>query len=175
MESIRIPYRRSGEPNFSSLALQRSEEGDWRGQIPGEFTANEKDFELEYYVETLDPAGPLLTLGTARAPQKIAIAAGALSRATPPPLPRWLFFTGAGVTVVTGLAAGGLGLAFNTTQEDYRLHAAGPGDVSGAQLAQKARAGVQLAIATNAALITAAVALVATAVMAPFVNWANEP
>ena len=80
-----------------------------------------------------------------------------------------------GVTAVTGLGAGGLGLALNTTQADYRAHVNAVGDINGAQLAQKGRAGDQLAVATNAALVTAAVALVATAVMAPFVNWSNEP
>ncbi len=174
VDSIRVPYRRAGEHNFSSLALQRSDEGDWRGQIPGEFTASERGFALEYYVETLDPHGALLTLGTEREPKKIEIAPGSM-RQSRPPLPRWAFFTGVGVTAVTGLGAGGLGLALNTTQADYRAHANAPGNIDGAQLAQKARAGDLLAVATNAALVTAGVALVATAVMAPFINWSNEP
>ena len=174
VESVRVPYRRAGQPTFSSLALERSEEGDWRGQIPGEFTADEKGFRLEYYVETLDPQGPLLSLGNARQPRRIEISAGSLRRATPPPLPRWVFFTGVGLTAATGAAAGGLGLALSNTQADYKLKAAAAGEINGAVLAERARTGGQLATATNAALITAGIALLATAVTIPFVNWSNE-
>jgi hypothetical protein len=175
VDSIRVPYRRSGEHNFSALALQRSEDGDWRGQIPGEFTASEQGFALEYYVETLDPSGTLLSLGTEHAPKRIEVTAGRLKPVSPPPLPRWAFFTGVGVTAVSGVAAGGLGLALSSTQGSYRQQTAASGVIDGAQLARQARTGEQLATATNAALITAGVALVATAVMAPFVNWRNEP
>jgi len=174
VESIRVPYRRSGEPNYSSLALQRSEEGEWRGQIPGEFTASDKGFTLECYVETLAASGPLLTLGTLGAPKKIDISAGSLNRTGPPPLPRWAFFTSLGVSAGAGLGSIALGLALNDTQRDYRAKAKGPTEVDGALMVALAARGEQLATATNGMLIAALISLAVTAVMTPFVNWSNE-
>jgi hypothetical protein len=174
VEAIRVPYRRAGEASFSSLALQRSQEGEWRGQIPGEFTASERGFQLEYFVETLSPDGPLLTVGTLREPKRIDISAGQVIRSTRPPVPQPVFFAAVAVTAVAAAGAGGLALALNDTQKDYQLKSRGSEPVSGSLLVLRANQGQQLATATNATLIGAAVALVVTVVLAPFVNWANE-
>lgn len=85
VEVVRVPYRRQGTPAFSTLALERSAEGDWRGLIPAEFTSDEKGFQMEYYVETADTRGPLLRLGTEKAPLNLTVSAGTIAQARPPP------------------------------------------------------------------------------------------
>lgn len=174
VDTVRVAYRRSGQTTYSQLALQRAEDGDWRGQIPGEFTSDEKGFVLEYYVDTADAKGVLLTMGTGPDPKRIDVSAGTLAQAQPPPLPKWAWFAGAGVTALIGATAGGAGIAFNNTQSDYTRRVSGGGEVDGADLKKREGWGNSLATATNVSLIAAGVALVATAVMTPFVNWSGE-
>jgi hypothetical protein len=178
VESVRVPYRREGQPVFSTLALERTAEGDWKGRIPGEFTSDEKGFKLQYFVELADAQGLLLASGSAAAPRFVEVSAGTVSRARPPPLPRWAFFTGVGITAALGAAAGGLGAAFNVTQAGYaeRTRSA-PADgqpLDGALLASQAGTGRALALGTNVALISTGVAALATLLMIPFTNFRGD-
>ena len=175
VESVRVPYRRVGQPGFSSLALQRSVEGSWQGAIPGEFTSDEKGFQLEYYVETLDAnRAPLLTVGTEQRPRVIPVEPGVFSTARPPPLPKWAFFTGLGLTLASGAAASGVGIAFQTTQADYTRRASAGGAVDGAELAQLRQRGTTLGEATTGLLITTGATALVTALLTPFTNWKGE-
>jgi hypothetical protein len=173
VDSMRLPYRRAGQPAFSALALTRGEQGDWNGAIPGEFTSDEKGFTLEYFVETLDAKGPLLRVGDEKQPRAVSVSAGVFSTARPPPLPKGAWFTGLAVSGALGAAAGGLGIAFNDTQSQYKTMAAGTEDIDGARLAALRERGDSLGAATTGLLISAGVAVLATAVMTPFVNWAG--
>ncbi len=173
VEAIRLPYRRTGQKVFSSLALERNEAGDWRGAVPGEFTADETGFALEYYVETADADGPLLSLGTALSPKTITILAGTLFTERPKPVPRGVFIASASVTGVLGVAAGVLAILFNTTQSNYRSLA--QGQVEGAVLVSTARQGEVLATATNATLIACGAGLLTTIVLSTLTNFSPEP
>lgn len=173
VDSMRLPYRKAGEPQYSSLALTRGEEGDWRGTIPGEFTSNEKGFKLEYFVETLDAKGPLLRVGDEKQPKEIVVAPGAFSTARPPPLPKGVWFAGLGLTAALGAAAGGVGIAYNDTQTQYRTLVNGPDEVDGAQLQTLSARGKTLGEATTGLLISTGSAALITAVLTPFINWAG--
>ena len=171
VEAIRVPYRRAGQPAFSSLALGRGESGDWTGQISGEFTSDEKGFKLEYYIETSDASGPLLTLGTSLMPRAVAVTPGLFTTDRPKPLPRGLFVGGAVATAVLGATAGTLGFLFNRQQASYRAMSSGGGDVAGSSLAAQARLGNTLGTATNVAIISTGVLLVATLVSLPLTRF----
>jgi hypothetical protein len=174
VESVHVPYRRAGQPSYSSLALARSQEGDWRGAIPGEFTSDEKGFQLEYYVETIDAKGPLLQVGTARNPRVIPVSAGQFSTVRPPPLPRGLFFTSLAVTAAVGAATAGVGIAYQNTQADYTRLATSAGPIEGASLMQLRARGETLGTATTALLISTGATALLTALLTPFTNWKGE-
>lgn len=174
VEAVRVPYRRAGEKTYSSLALKRGEEGDWRGAIPGEFTASKDGFQLEYFVETADAQGPLLVVGAELTPRQVIVAPGLVETKAHKPVHRAAFWTSAAVTVALGLAAGALGLAFGVNQAQYRELASSGGEVDGAVLAQKAQAGSALAAATNASLIACGVGAVTTAVLWPLTDFSGD-
>jgi len=173
VEAIRLPYRRQGQKVFSSLALERTEAGDWRGAIPGEFTADERGFILEYYVETADDEGPLLSIGTALLPKTLPITAGALFTERPKPVPRGVFIASAATTGVLGLLGGGLAIWFNISQANYRTMA--QGQVDGSKLVAAARQGDNLATATNVVLISGGAALLTTIVLSTLTNFSPDP
>ncbi len=172
VDAIRLPYRRQGQKVYSSLALERTDTGDWNGSIPGEFTADDHGFTLEYYVETADNEGPLLTAGTALEPKTLPISAGALLTERPKPVARGVFIASAAATGGLGLAAGVLAVFFNLNQANYRSMA--QGQIDGAKLVATARTGDALATATNATLIAGGTALVATIVLATLTNFHPE-
>jgi hypothetical protein len=172
VETMRLQYRRAGQKAYSSLALERSEDGEWRGVIPGEFTADPTGFSLEYTVETADRDGPLLTQGTVAAPLTLAVAAGQVPTTAFKPVPRAVFFVMTGATAAIGAAAGVTGLLFNGTQAEYRTLAAM--EVSASTLEQLADRGQALGLATNVLLVSAGVALVATLILLPLTRFFDE-
>ncbi|HEY4222346.1 MAG TPA: hypothetical protein VGO62_13420, partial [Myxococcota bacterium] len=117
-KTVRVQYRKKGEPAYSSLALS-NEGGRWRGQIPGEWTANEGGAQMEMYVETLDAKGPLLTIGTAAQPMVKDISPGAVDRSSPPPLPPWSVWVGAGTAAALVAAGAGVGAGEQAVQTSY--------------------------------------------------------
>ncbi len=170
VETIRVPYRRSGQKTYSSLALERTEAGDWRGQIPGEVTADDNDYKMEYYVETADSAGPLLTMGNLTQPNLITVLAGQVPQERYKPIPRWAFFTALGATAALGAAAGATGVAYNNNQWLYSH-----GNISdGARLVKIANDGQTFATATNGLMIAAGTALIGTVVMATLTKFTEE-
>ncbi len=172
VEAIRLPYRRQGQKVFSSLALERNEAGDWRGAIPGEFTADDHGFTLEYYVETADTEGPLLSLGTVLMPKTLPILPGELFTERPKPVSRGVFIASAVTTGALGIAGGVLAIFFNVSQANYRTMA--QGQVDGAKLVAAARSGDTLALATNVVLITGGAALLTTIVLSTLTNFSPE-
>ncbi len=172
VEAIRLPYRRQGQKVFSSLALERNEAGDWRGAIPGEFTADQTGFTLEYYVETADADGPLLSVGTLLVPKTLPVLPGELFTERPKPVSRNLFIVSAVSTGALGIAAGLLAVFFNVSQANYRTMA--QGQVDGAKLVAAAKSGDNLALATNVVMITGGAALLTTIVLSTLTNFSPE-
>lgn len=171
VETVRVAYRRAGDKAFSSLALTRSEQGDWRGVIPADFTASSGGFGLEYFIETADGAGPLLSVGTQLAPKSLPVTAGLVeTRAFKPvhPTVTWVSFS---LAVAAGLAAGAFAVAFNVEQGQYKQLASGSSVVEGATLAEHARTGATLATGVNASLIGFGVTAITTAILFPLTDF----
>src|SRR5207244_1753681 len=117
---VTVPYRRSGQGAYSSLALTRDEEGKWVGQIPAEYTADEKGFTLEYYVESSDAKGALLSQGNAATPLKADVSAGTVISGKPPPVHRGVFWSMLGLTLAGGAASGASAIAFLMIQNQWK-------------------------------------------------------
>lgn len=106
-----LRYRRQGAPQFASLPLERAGGGDWRGQIPGEWSENEDGFVLEYYFHTAGADDrTLVELGSAQAPKTVAVLPGEVGDGVPFYQSVWFWgVTGAAATVVTVAAASSAG------------------------------------------------------------------
>jgi hypothetical protein len=167
VESVKVPYRRSGQGEFSVLALQRDEEGKWRGQIPADFTVDPNGFALEYYVETADQKGTLLSDGTARAPLRIDVAAGKLQGA-PKPLHRGILIGGFALAAACGITWAGLYSGFRSTQDQYNGL---KGEVPGATTVSLSGRGNSLALASNIVGFGALGIALLTALLIPFVDF----
>jgi hypothetical protein len=171
VESVKVPYRRAGQGEFSVLALHRDDDGRWRGQIPAEFTAGPEAFTLEYYVETADAKGPLLVQGNAKEPLHIDVSAGKLQGA-PPPLHRGVFFSTLALAIAAGLTYGTLGLL---ELHDQATYAALSGPQSGTSVVALAQQGRNLATATTVAGLSFAGVAVLALVFSFFTDWEPAP
>jgi hypothetical protein len=172
VEAVRVPYRRAGQKVFSALALDRSDEGDWRGAIPGDVLADEKGFVLEYFIETTDAHGPLLSLGTEARPRNLQVEAGLVPTARFKPVHRGVFWTSTGLTIALGLASGALGVSLVDTQAAYQRFVARAPTVVGSSRNDLVAKGNLLADFTNAAWISAASMAVVTLLLLPFTDFA---
>lgn len=173
VKSVRVQYRRQGEPEFLGLPLRKSASGAWVGVVPGEWTASEAGFTMEAAVVVADQKGVLKQLGDP--PIGIAVSAGALERQRPVPL--WAFGTSVGVTGVTALAASGITAATAWQNADFhsKLDAATPENpASGAEIVAQRNVGESLNVAALAGWGTAGVAAIVTGVLALFTNWSGE-
>jgi len=101
-----LSYRKSPSAPFSSLALTIDDRGFWRAELPGEWTASEDGFTLQYYLTTRDAeATDLVTLGGPRAPLALPVEAGVVAEVKPF-YRSWWFWTAAAAVVVAGGASG---------------------------------------------------------------------
>lgn len=170
-----LPYKYVRHPHLRLCGAGRHRgQRDWRGQIPGEWTANDAGVVVELYIETLDAKGPLLMVGSATAPMVRDIAPGQVDRSSPPPLSPWVVWTGAGTTAVLLAAGSGFGAGMSAVQADYTAQAnlaiTEPQD--GAVMRQKRELGEGLSITANSLFIAGAVTGLATVVAgAFFTDW----
>ncbi len=172
VESVRVIYRRAQQKAFSSLALERSDDGEWRGTIPGEFTAGAEAFQLEYVTQTGDAEGPLLELGSERAPLTLSVLPGTVPVKAFKPLPPPVFVTAASFTAASGLAAIVMGVLLNREQTSFdRLALAG---AAGASLGPQIARGQAFATATNVLMISTAVLAAGTLMLLPFTRFSEE-
>ncbi len=174
VSTVRVEYRRAGQPAFSSLPLERTEEGEWRGLVPGELTASEVPYTLEYLVETADATGPLLVSGNRAAPLTIAVAAGEVPRVTFKPVARGVFWPMAALTLGLGVATGISGFLLHSEQMAYARTARSMMILESEALAAQARRGDGLAVMTNGLLVATGVSLVATLVLLPLTRFVDE-
>jgi len=172
VESMRVLYRRAGQKAFSSLALERSEDAEWRGVIPGEFTAGDEAFALEYVTQTADRDGPLLVLGSEAAPSRIQVSAGQVPKEAFKPLAPAVFWTATAFTAVSGIAAIVLGVLFNTTQSSFNQRATMGG--AGSTLTMQIERGETYAAATNVLMISTAILAAGTLMTLPFTRFSEE-
>lgn len=173
--AVRVQYRRHGEPSFSSLALLRDDvTGRWQGRLPGEITANDAGAMLEFYVETADEDGPLLTAGTALAPLTASLTPGQVDRSAPPPLQPWAVWTGVGASAALLAAGGAIGAGMLVVQRDYtqQLELSTQEPQLGSDAVTKEALGITLAWTANGFYLASGVAAVATGVAALFfTDW----
>jgi len=177
VEGVRILYKKQQDAAYSSLALKRSEEGEWRASIPGEWTANDDGFTLHFYLETFDNTGILVTRGSKAAPLNAAISPGTADRAPPPPLPLWSFFVvsgGAATAAIVGGVFTGLTLAAQAEYTTMLDDSVGGPAVAGARVETERETGQTLMWTQFGFYGAAAGIALGAAVMAPFINWTGE-
>lgn len=173
VETVKVQFRRAGQKAFSSLALERSEEGEWRGLIPGEFTADEKGFTLEYLTETADREGVLLAAGSQAQPLTIEVSAGQVPVQAFKPISKPVFFTSVGLTAAAGVASGVLGFLYNREQSAFDRAVATPG-ANGAVLVPQIARGEAYAMATNVLMVSTAVLLAASLILLPLTRFFDD-
>lgn len=162
-----VPYRKAGEPTYSTLALVRDETGTWRGALPGEVTVNDQGLRLEYFVETRDPKGArLLTKGTEGQPLLLEVSPGQLKRAA---LPRGFFYGATGAALASGVALGVVGGLFLQAQDAY-THPGGLFVPAPEHNALGAR-GDALGLGAAGLIVSTSVLAATALVMAFFVDW----
>ena len=74
--AMNVGYRRLGEGEYSSLALNKNNRGVYRSAITAQWTENERDYQIEYYVTTQDREGPLRQMHTPDQPGLIQMEKG---------------------------------------------------------------------------------------------------
>lgn len=173
VKSVRVQYRKQGEPDFLSLPLRKSVQGAWVGVVPGEWTASDAAFTVEANLVVADQKGPLKKLGEPFT--TMAVSAGKLERQQPVPV--WAFGTSAGVTGAVALAASGITVLTALQNADFHnkldtATAENPAD--GRDIVAQQQLGQNLNIAALAGWGTAGVAAVVTGVLALFTNWSGE-
>ncbi|MCC7072257.1 MAG: hypothetical protein IT383_13095 [Deltaproteobacteria bacterium] len=173
--AVRVQYRKQGEPAFSSLALLRDQvTGTWRGVLPAEVTANPGGATLEFYVETADAAGPLLSAGSATAPLTAALTPGQVDHSAPPPLQPWVVWTGAGISAALLATGASFGAGMLVVQQDHRQQAELSVEVPqlAPELKTKETLGISLAWTADGLFIASGVAALATGAAALFfTDW----
>ncbi len=169
VDGVEVPYRKAGQHGFSTLNLERSDTGVWKGLIPADFTANDQGLTLEYFVRTVDREGPLLMLGSEGEPKSVRLSAGATQVARYKPLSRAAFWTSTVVTVLFALAAGGFALAVPFEERAYQQGAlAGR---PGAELVAVRNRGTTFALLANVGWIATGAAGATSLVMIPFTDF----
>jgi len=113
--------------------------------------------------------GTPLALGRVR-----GVRSDVLAMMDPPPVPSWATYVVGGIAVAAGGAAGALG--YLAKQEETRFQEPeGLGPYAGADFVDIQNRGRGYQQATNALLISAGVAVLATGVMALFTDWDGFP
>jgi hypothetical protein len=177
IKTVRVQYRKVGEPDFQALSLVRDPEGGWKGAITGEWTANEGGFVMQYFASAADAVGVLTTHGSDQAPNVVNVSAGQVDRINRP-IPLWAFVTSAVSTGVVGLAGGALGAGTLLQQSRYNgeLDAARATQrpASGAKLREIADLGETLETSQFVAYGVAGVGVIVTGLLSVFTNWTGE-
>jgi hypothetical protein len=111
-----------------------------------------------------------MRMGSAVQPKEAIISSGQVAKERFAPVHKAVFFTGVGLSAALGITAGLLGASFNMTQDNYKRLGAINGQ-DGAVLAREGTAGKELAVGTNAALITTGAVVVLTGIAGLLTNF----
>jgi len=173
VKSVRVQYRKQGDPDFLSLPLRRSKAGAFIGAVPGEWTASDAGFTMEANLVISDAKGPLKKVGEPHV--EVKVSGGQLERQRPVPV--WAFGTSAGLTGVAVLAAGSVTAATAALNADFhsKVDTATPeSPASGAEIVSLQRLGEGMNTAAVVTWSAAGVTALVTGVLALFTNWSGE-
>lgn len=77
--SMRLDFRKKGDPEFYALPITRRGDGRWRGEVPGTYTRSANGTMLEWYVTASDARGESLkSIGGRNEPNHVAILPGSV-------------------------------------------------------------------------------------------------
>ena len=97
--AMKVGYRRLGEGEYSTLALKKKDNGEYKGFVPADWTESETNFKVEFYVETQDRDGPLRRMFTQEEPGLVDMEKGMIPYTVSP-------------KVILGTAAGSAAFVF---------------------------------------------------------------
>lgn len=169
VKSMRLDFRKKGDPEFYALPITRRADGHWRGEVPGTYTRSASGTTLEWYATASDERGEQLkSVGDRLGPKHLVILPGSVVAEDLRANERHSqnFRIGAGVTLTplaSGAGAGiglGLGLALLSLTGDGALKTVG----LAAYAALHAVGTIIGAGLVNFAILDGSDALVATAV-----------
>jgi hypothetical protein len=79
VKSMRLDFRKKGDPEFYALPITRRGDGHWRGEVPGTYTRSANGTTLEWYVTASDERGDKLkAVGNRLQPKHLAILPGSV-------------------------------------------------------------------------------------------------
>lgn len=79
VRSMRVDFRKHGEPEFYALPVKKQSDGTWRGEVPGSYTKSAQGTTLEWFVTASDDKGERLTsFGERDAPKLLPILPGSV-------------------------------------------------------------------------------------------------
>ena len=100
VQSFRLQYRKSGDRDFSSLALKPDDQGKWSCTIPAELTQNKDGLRIDYFLTTKDSLEQnLLTIGDALNPQFLQISPGTIESAMPLHKKTWFWVVSSSIAL----------------------------------------------------------------------------
>ena len=178
VKTMKLLYRKGGEKDYASLPFRQNEAGEWKASLPGEYTAGE-GFKLEYLVETagavLNEPTVLLTDGTREVPKALTVAAGKVEAPPFKPIPKSLFFTSVGATIIVTAFATVFSALFFKDQAEYKRLANGTDTVEGSTLLKLSTSGTNYANLANGFWVGAGALAVVTGILIPFTKFVDDP
>lgn len=79
VRSLRVDFRKQGEPEFYALPVKKQIDGVWRGEVPGSYTKSAQGTRLEWFITASDAQGErLTTFGSREAPKVLRILPGSV-------------------------------------------------------------------------------------------------
>lgn len=79
VKSMRLDFRKEGDPEFYALPVTRKSDGSWRGEIPGTYTKTATGAQLDWYVTASDELGEKLkSFGERAQPKRLTISPGSV-------------------------------------------------------------------------------------------------
>jgi uncharacterized membrane protein len=178
VRSMRVDFRKRGEPEFYALPVRRQPDGSWRGEVPGSYTKSAQGTTLEWFVTASDEKGERLTsFGARETPQLLEVLPGSVVAEDLRASERLGYATRAvagvvvtpfatAIGVILGIVAGGFGyLVDQGSQASFNTSSNAPIAYFG-MLLGSGLAGIAGNALVNFALLDEGDALWATAVVA---------
>lgn len=79
VRSMRLDFRKEGDPEFYALPVTKLSDGKWRGEVPGSYTRTSSGVVLEWYVTASDDQNERLkSVGDRASPNRLTILPGSI-------------------------------------------------------------------------------------------------